>query len=129
MWMGQLPVTATNWAEGFETIAEAIADANALDEIWVKAGTYAISSQIQVDEAIGIYGGFAGDEIQRSQRDWINNTTIIDGQGTTAILNIADEPIFDGLSLINGYSDKPRQQTAGAKVYAWKKHPNSAPQA
>ena len=68
----------TSWAQGFETIAEAIADANAPDEIWVKAGTYAISSQMQVNEAIGIYGGFAGDETQRSPRDWANNTTTID---------------------------------------------------
>ena len=93
----------TSWAQGFETIAEAIADANAPDEIWVKAGTYAISSQIQVDEAIGIYGGFAGDENLRSQRDWVNNTTTIDGQGIDRILRITDEPTIDGFTLTNGY--------------------------
>ncbi len=93
----------TSWAQGFETIAEAIADANAPDEIWVKAGTYAISFQIQVDEAIGIYGGFAGDEIERSQRDWVNNTTTIDGQGTTGILSLTGEPTIDGFTLTNGY--------------------------
>ena len=95
----------TSWAQGFETIAEAVADANALDEVWVKAGTYAVASQIDVHKPIGIYGGFAGDESERSRRDWANNTTTIDGQGSTRILNITDEPIIDGVILTNGYYD------------------------
>jgi hypothetical protein len=94
----------TIWAEGFETIAEAITIASAGDEIWVKMGTYAISSQIQVNKAVGIYGGFAGDESERSQRDWAGNVTTIDGQDTTAILKITDEPTIDGFTLTNGYN-------------------------
>jgi len=108
----------TSWAQGFETIAEAIADANAPDEIWVKAGTYAISSQMLVDEAIGIYGGFAGDETQRSQRDWANNATTIDGQNSVRILQISDESTIDGFTLVNGYYDTSTDtEFGGGAIY------------
>ncbi len=99
------PNDGLSWNEAKPTIQWAVNLAEPSDEIWVKMGTYAISSQIQVNEAIGIYGGFAGSEIERSQRDWANNTTTIDGQDTTPIFNISDEPIIDGFSLINGYNN------------------------
>ena len=94
----------TSWPQAFETIANAVTAAEPGDEIWVKAGTYAISSQIQVDKAVGIYGGFAGDETERSQRDWAGNTTTIDGQDSTRILLITKEPTIDGFTLTNGRS-------------------------
>ncbi len=106
----------TSWAQGFETIAEAIADANAPDEIWVKAGTYTISSQMLVDEAIGIYGGFAGSETERSQRDWATNTTTIDGQDNTRILKIKNETIIDGFILTNGYYDASSTFSGGGAI-------------
>jgi hypothetical protein len=102
---GTDPNDGLTWDTAKATIQAAVDAAGTDDEIWVKMGTYAISSQIQVDEAIGIYGGFAGSEIERSQRDWANNITTIDGQGTTPIFNISDEPIIDGFSLINGYNN------------------------
>ncbi|MHC5061025.1 MAG: PASTA domain-containing protein [Planctomycetota bacterium] len=96
----------SSWQQAFETISEAVAEAaDSGDEIWVKGGTYAISSQIQIDKAVGIYGGFAGDEIERNHRDWGNNVTVIDGQGGTRILRSSDEPVIDGFSLINGHYD------------------------
>jgi len=112
----------TSWTEGFNTIAEAITVASVGDEIWVKGGTYAITSQIQVGKAVGIYGGFAGDESERSQRDWANNVTTIDGQDTTAILKITDEPTVDGFTLTNGYNTV---DWGGGAVYiaSWGKTP------
>ncbi|MHC4676486.1 MAG: PASTA domain-containing protein, partial [Planctomycetota bacterium] len=97
------PNDGLSWNEAKPTIQWAVNLAEPGDEIWVKMGTYAISSQIQVNEAIGIYGGFAGSEIERSQRDWANNITTIDGQGTTGILSLIDEPTIDGFTLTNGY--------------------------
>ena len=57
------------------------------DEIWVAAGTYPehiknktagpSGSEVAVDTAL--YGGFAGTETARDQRNWQTNLTILDG--------------------------------------------------
>jgi len=100
---GEDPNDGLSWDTAKATIQAAVTDAATDDEIWVKMGTYAISSQIQVDKNVGIYGGFEGDETERSQRDRAANTTTIDGQGGARILNITNEPIIDGFTLTNGY--------------------------
>ncbi|MCP4708741.1 MAG: PASTA domain-containing protein [Planctomycetes bacterium] len=102
---GEDPNNGLTWDTAKATIQGAVDAAVIDDEIWVKGGTYAIFSQIQVDKAVGIYGGFAGDETDRSQRDWVTNVTIVDGQNSTRIFKSADEPVIDGFSLINGYYD------------------------
>jgi hypothetical protein len=110
------PNDGLSWNEAKPTIQWAVNLAEPGDEIWVKMGTYAISSQIQVDEAIGIYGGFAGSEIERSQRDWANNTTTIDGQDITRILRIIGATIIDGFILTNGYYDASTGGWGGGAV-------------
>lgn len=114
---GEDPNNGLSWETAKATIQEAIDTADPCDEIWIKAGTYYISSQIQVDKAVGIYGGFAGDENLRSERDWAANTTTIDGQNNTRILQTADEPIIDGFTLINGYYEVATSVGGGGAVY------------
>ena len=58
-----------SWAAAFKTIQAAVDAAFDGQEIWVKAGTYSLSSEIAVNKAIGIYGGFAGTETQRDQSE------------------------------------------------------------
>jgi hypothetical protein len=101
---GSDPNDGLSWGTAKATIQAAINAAGTGDEIRVKAGTYVLSSQIQVNKAVGIYGGFAGDESERSQRDWANNTTTIDGDDSVGIFKITDQPTIDGFTLINGYN-------------------------
>lgn len=55
------------------------------DEIWAKAETYSpsgadeASSSFHLASGVGLYGGFAGDETERNQRDWENNLTLLQG--------------------------------------------------
>ncbi len=70
------------WPTAFKTIQEAIDSAVGGEEIWVKMGTYPLSVPIDVDKAVAIYGGFAGVETNRFQRDWQTNITTVDGQGS-----------------------------------------------
>ena len=73
-----------NWSQAFKTIQEAIAQAMPENEIWVKQGTYTLSSSITIDDyeeryvGLGIYGGFNGSETSRNQRNWTENPTIIE---------------------------------------------------
>lgn len=97
------------WGD-YATIEAAIGAAAAGDELWVLEGTYALTSQIVVDKAVAIYGGFGGDETTRDERDWDVHVTIIDGQGVTRCLMITDDATIDGFTIRNGrdvtqYSD------------------------
>jgi len=69
----------TSWAQAKKTIQEAVAASVKGDEIWVKAGTYSLPGTITVSKEIKLYGGFAGTETQRNQRDWKTNVTTVDG--------------------------------------------------
>ena len=44
------------------------------DEVWIAAGTY-IENAI-LSNGIAMYGGFAGTESARDERDWVSNATV-----------------------------------------------------
>jgi len=77
----------TNWSNAHDStqlqlaIDEAAAAANT--EVWVAAGKYKsgdlITSYFNMKSGVGIYGGFAGNEISRDARDWVANVTILSG--------------------------------------------------
>jgi hypothetical protein len=90
----------SSWGSAYKTIGEAVNAALAGDEIWVKAGTYGISTQISVAKAIKIYGGFAGGETSWNQRNWAVNVTTVDGQNTVnPCFDVSAEATIDGLKI------------------------------
>ena len=68
--------SGTSWDQALKTIEEAVSNAIADDEIWVKAGTYtptggAVIAPLHITVAnVGLYGGFAGGESLREQREY-----------------------------------------------------------
>jgi hypothetical protein len=77
--------TCTSWenACGLQT---ALISATAGNEIWVKAGIYKPAVDTRSTEAafwlrkgVAIYGGFAGTETTRDQRNWETNITVLSG--------------------------------------------------
>jgi len=89
----------TTWDQAFKTIQEAIDAATAGDEIRVRMGTYSLSSRIDVDKAVEIVGGFdiAG------QRDWANNITTVDGQGSVYhCFYVTADANIDGFDVTGG---------------------------
>ncbi len=81
----------TSWIDAYTSLQSAITAAMSGDEIWVAAGTYKPtatmdrSSSFALKNGVGVYGGFAGTETMRSQRNPAANVTILSGDiGTTA---------------------------------------------
>lgn len=95
----------SSWANPFPDIQTAVDSAAAGDEIWVKKGTHLIVSDIIVPIAAKIYGGFNGSETSRSQRDWISNETIVDGQSSVDhCFNVSADCTLDGFTVTGGYA-------------------------
>src|SRR5690554_6622522 len=95
---------------------------NTCTEVWVKAGTYTPTSgadptiSFNILPGVAVYGGFAGAETQRSERNPVANPTTLSGDigtpgdntdngyhvvvmdGTTASGNINATTVLDGLT-------------------------------
>ncbi len=84
--------TGLNWTDAFTEVQPALAMAEPGDEIWVGAGVYYpdydpvrqsytgyLSATFTLTNEVSLYGGFAGNETSREQRDWLVNVTILSG--------------------------------------------------
>lgn len=92
----------SSWLNAFNQLQAAINIAADGEDIWVKSGTYTLSSQVSVNKAVNIYGGFVGDEILLTARDAAANQTLIDGDLTTRCFFINEDATLDGLVIQNG---------------------------
>ena len=93
----------SDWPSAFKTIQKAITCGIDNDEIWVRKGTYLLSSQIDVDKAVEIYGGFNGTEQEKEQRDWNNNVTEVDGQASiNHCFFVTKNAVIDGFTITGG---------------------------
>lgn len=82
--------TGESWDDAYTSVQDALADAASGDEIWVAKGVYYPDegagqtngdreSTFRLREGVALYGGFAGDEIDRSERDRTTNVTVLSG--------------------------------------------------
>lgn len=67
----------STWNRAKKTVQSALTLSASGDEVWVAAGTY--TENVIVRGGVALYGGFAGTESTREQRDWRNNKTILQG--------------------------------------------------
>jgi predicted outer membrane repeat protein len=138
----------TSWATAFTDLQAALAGAGVSDEVWVAAGTYkptattdrAISFALKA--GVAIYGGFAGTETLRSERDSANRVTILSGDiGTpgvatdnsyhvvTALSPVDSSTILDGFTITGGRADGPAaagQDMRGGGLYVSGANPTFA---
>lgn len=71
-----------SWATAYVSVGNALQVAGSGDEVWVAKGTYT-EAYFNIPGGVSLYGGFAGGEAERGQRDWKANTTVLDGTGST----------------------------------------------
>ena len=113
----------TSWANAYTDLQSAIANAEPNDEVWVAAGTYLPTTDGDRDisfnlrEFVQFYGGFAGTETERDQRDIEANETILSGNIGVAddetdnsyhVVNMtgtAATTVLDGFTITGGYAD------------------------
>ena len=97
----------TSWISAFLTVQEGLNAALPGDEVWVAAATYV--ELVTLNLGVGLYGGFAGTETARNERNPIANPTIIDGnQGGTVVTpprGATTTTRLDGFTVRNGYRD------------------------
>ncbi len=72
-------------------------------QVWVKAGLY--NERIILRANVHVYGGFAGNETSRSQRNLFANESVLDGQSGGAVVTVNAGTVnatLDGFTLTNG---------------------------
>jgi predicted outer membrane repeat protein len=90
------------------------------EEVWVAAGTYRTSAtgdrrrSFRLRDGLALYGGFAGTEERREQRDWKANESTLsgdlgsplgaDGNALHVVLG-ADGAVRDGFTIADGCAD------------------------
>jgi parallel beta-helix repeat protein len=88
----------SSWSDAYTSLASALTAAGATDELWVKAGTYVGGFSVGAGDSL--YGGFAGTETTRDQRDWKTHVTTLDGNNVNStILSCAGNATIDGFRI------------------------------
>lgn len=125
----------TSWATAYRDLQDALSKGIAGDEIWLAAGTYYPTSgtdreiSFQLVTGVNLYGGFAGSETSRDQRNPATNKSILSGDiGTSGtktdnsyhVLTGANEMTLDGVTVTGGYADgadgKSRNEKGGGMI-------------
>jgi hypothetical protein len=114
----------TSWTNAFTSLQSALSAAASGDEVWVAAGIYKPTAtadrtiSFALKNGVGVYGGFAGTETMRSQRNPATNVTILSGDiGTVGVgtdnsyhvvtsdSTVTSTGILDGFTVTAGQAD------------------------
>lgn len=104
--------TGASWAtalpgfqSGLDTASGRASTAGTSCAVWVAAGTYSTSTTYSLRARVLVFGGFAGVETARAQRDIRANVTTLDGQDqadSVLTANLVDEARLDGFTVTRG---------------------------
>lgn len=96
--------TGLAWSDAKRTVGGALAAARSGDEIWVAAGRYV--ERIVLKDGVAVYGGFAGVESARAERDHHANLSILDAAQAGVVVAIRDSAgpgtRLDGFTVTGG---------------------------
>lgn len=110
----------SNWAHAKKTVQSGI-DAASLNggEVWVAAGTY--NERIVLRSYAYLYGGFTGNENTKEERNWTENTSILDGNAEGSIVTTISGhwlSAIDGFTIRNGTGTLVNSYYVGGGIYS-----------
>ena len=98
------PPDGTAWASAFPTVQQALNVATNEDSVWVAQGTY--FENVAISNGVAVYGGFVGAESVLEARNWVANSTILDGRQSNTVVTVAQGSTIttriDGFTIRNG---------------------------
>ncbi len=111
----------SSWADAYTNLSDALNPANApscgsVSEIWVATGNYvptdsagllptdANNRSFVMLPDVGIYGGFLGIELNRSDRNYVNNTTTLDGANSVYHVVLNANNGLDTTAKLDGFT-------------------------
>lgn len=127
--------TGLTWTDAFTNLQTALSAARAGDEIWTAAGTYRPASpggdrslSFRLPSGVSVYGGFAGQESQRQDRDPRSNVTVLSGDlnGDDGLLPannaensyvVVDASGTDSLTRLDGFTITGGNGTYGGGLF------------
>lgn len=95
----------SSWVNAKRSVGGALSAASQGDEIWVAEGLY--PERINLREGVALFGGFAGNENARDQRDVAIHTTTLDGEDGGVVVRatgVSSSSCIDGFTITNGYA-------------------------
>jgi hypothetical protein len=96
------------WTTASGNLQQVIDASSPNDEVWIAAGVYQPSSgeSFSMKSDVAIFGGFAGTEGSKLQRNWKDNLTTLKGNNNVVIRNdgnnLTYSSILDGFTITNG---------------------------
>lgn len=117
-----------SWAGAKQSVSAGIATASAGGcEVWVRAGTYAPGYAREHTFAlapnVAVFGGFAGTETRRSQRNWIDNVTVLSGEvaftpedtsdNAFHVVTGSNDAVLDGFTITLGNTEGAGRECGG----------------
>ena len=113
--------SGASWANAYTTLQAALQN-SACTELWVAKGSYYPdegpgltnnnrSHSFVLRTGLGVYGGFAGTETLRTQRDWVANVTILSGDIDK---NDSQQPIAVDIGTLSGNDNNTYHVVTGA---------------
>ena len=127
----------TSWTNAYTDLQSALTVASSGDEIWVAAGIYKPTTgtdrtlSFNLRDNVSVYGGFAGTETLRTQRNPTTNVTILSGDIGAAgnkddnsyhvvySFGVGNTTAFDGFTITAGNANGSSQYYFGGGMYNW----------
>ncbi len=106
-----------SWATAKRTVQAGINAATPTSagdaQVWVKAGVY--NERITLKSGVHLFGGFAGNETDRLQRDLFQNESVLDGGASGTVVTVPNGTQY---STIDGFTIRNGLASTGGGIYA-----------
>ena len=107
-----------DWDHAYHSVQAGINASGPGGEVWVAGDSaHPYLERIAIYGDIGLYGGFAGTESSRDERDPAANVTILDGQALGSVVSTLQPTPSGFTAVIDGFTIRNGKAYAGGGIY------------